>query len=558
MPVGQFTDRGADSDMSRMMRHERTPENDRENRSDETLALHDEEREDGLTDDAELSGAEADADFDDDLVDDIDQDGDDTALESESSGDSAGESDTAAEEDYASGPDDALGLYLRQMGAIPLLNKEKELALAQKLEHHRNRFRSAALLCPHILMRVLEKFELIAAAQTPIDPNVDVYSSEELKLSRVQIIARLRRNLNTLRTLLDQENRVFAAGARDEFPGTPAAWKRDRFLRLAKCRKLVAELSPRTELLERWTDELTDMVDELRHLVAAHQEAGGPAERAKQEKLLREAMCRVVLTPDELFSLVKVLRKRRLSYQKVRKELAEANLRLVVSIAKNYRNRGLPFSDLIQEGNRGLMRAVDKYEWRLKFKFGTYATWWVRQGITRALHDHARTVRVPCHQIATLARMERLKNELTVATGREPTNAELAIALGVKEEDTLSLRVVGRHPVSLNDPVGGDGERALEDFLGDSQTPNPGEHVDQRLLKERIGEVLRSLAPREREVIELRFGLRDGTPRTLDEVAKQYGITRERIRQIEARGLLKLRQPTRSCRLEEFADEDEA
>src|SRR6516225_226430 len=203
------------------------------------------------------------------------------------------------------------------------------------------------------------------------------------------------------------------------------------------------------------------------------------------------------------------------------------------------------------------MRAVDKYEWRLEFKFGTYATWWVRQGITRALHDHARTVRVPCHQIATLARMERLKNELTVATGREPTNAELAIALGVKEEDTLSMRVVGRHPVSLNDPVGGDGERALEDFLGDSQTPNPGEHVDQRLLKERIGEVLRSLAPREREVIELRFGLRDGTPRTLDEVAKQYGITRERIRQIEARGLLKLRQPTRSARLEEFADEDE-
>jgi RNA polymerase primary sigma factor len=153
--------------------------------------------------------------------------------------------------------------------------------------------------------------------------------------------------------------------------------------------------------------------------------------------------------------------------------------------------------------------------------------------------------------------MERMRNELSAATGREPTSAEVATALGVKEEDARSLRVVGRHPVSLNDPVGGDGERALEDFLSDSQTPNPGEHVDQRLLKERIGEVLRSLAPREREVIELRFGLKDGTPRTLDEVAKQYGITRERIRQIEARGLLKLRQPTRSCRLEEFADADE-
>jgi RNA polymerase primary sigma factor len=241
----------------------------------------------------------------------------------------------------------------------------------------------------------------------------------------------------------------------------------------------------------------------------------------------------------------------------VRKELAEANLRLVVSIAKNYRNRGLPFSDLIQEGNRGLMRAVDKYEWRLEFKFGTYATWWIRQGITRALHDHARTVRVPCHQISLMAKMEKMRGEMAAATGREPTAEELALALGVKTEDARSLRVVGRHPISLNDPIGGDGERALEDFLSSGHEPNPGEHVDANLLRERIGEVLKSLAPREREVIELRFGLKDGTPRTLDEVAKQYGITRERIRQIEARGLLKLRQPTRSARLEEFADEDE-
>jgi RNA polymerase primary sigma factor len=241
----------------------------------------------------------------------------------------------------------------------------------------------------------------------------------------------------------------------------------------------------------------------------------------------------------------------------VRKELAEANLRLVVSIAKNYRNRGLPFSDLIQEGNRGLMRAVDKYEWRLEFKFGTYATWWIRQGITRALHDHARTVRVPCHQISLMAKTEKKRGEMAAATGREPSIEELALALGVKAEDVRSLRIVGRHPVSLNDPIGGDGERALEDFLSTGEQANPGEHVDANLLRERIGEVLKSLAPREREVIELRFGLKDGTPRTLDEVARQYGITRERIRQIEARGLLKLRQPTRSARLEEFADEDE-
>jgi RNA polymerase primary sigma factor len=166
-------------------------------------------------------------------------------------------------------------------------------------------------------------------------------------------------------------------------------------------------------------------------------------------------------------------------------------------------------------------------------------------------------VRVPCHQISLMSKLEKERGVLAAATGRDPTAEELAQALGVKAEDVRSLRVVGRHPVSLNDAIGGDGERALEDFLSDGQVPNPGEHVDANLLKERIGEVLKSLAPREREVIELRFGLKDGTPRTLDEVAKQYGITRERIRQIEARGLLKLRQPTRSCRLEEFADENE-
>ena len=497
---------------------------------------------------------QADVDDADEVDDEADEADDDTALEPEAMRD---DDAPPAEDEYAGGADDALGLYLRQMGSIPLLNREKELALAKRLEYHRNRFRSAALLCPRVLARVLEKFEHIAGGHTPIDPNVDVYSSAELRLSRAQILARLGTDLPTLRTLLEQDATVFAEGVRDEYRGSRREWQTDRFHRLAKCRKLVTELSPRTELLERWTDELNDLADELKHLSIAHEEAIGPSDRARQERLLREAECRASVTAEEITALVRVLRRRRLGYQSVRKELAEANLRLVVSIAKNYRNRGLPFSDLIQEGNRGLMRAVDKYEWRLEFKFGTYATWWIRQGITRALHDHARTVRVPCHQISLMARIEKKRGEISAATGREPTNEELAELLDIKAEDARSLRVVGRHPVSLNDAVGGDGERALEDFLSDGQIPNPGEHVDANLLKERIGEVLKSLAPREREVIELRFGLKDGTPRTLDEVAKQYGITRERIRQIEARGLLKLRQPTRSCRLEEFADENE-
>jgi RNA polymerase primary sigma factor len=484
----------------------------------------------------------------DDLVDEQDE-ADDTVLEPADR--------EAGEDDYGGGPDDALGLYLRQMGSIPLLNREKEVALAQRLEFRRNRFRAAALLCPRVLARVLEKFEQIAAGQVPIDPHVDVYTADVLRLKRPQIIARLGTDLPTLRTLLDHDVATFGVGVRDEFRGGVAAWRRDRFHRLAKCRRLVCELSPRTELLERWTDELNDLANELKHLAIAHAEAVGPADRAQRLRALRDAECRASMTADELSAFVRVLRKRRLAYQNVRKELAEANLRLVVSIAKNYRNRGLPFSDLIQEGNRGLMRAVDKYEWRLEFKFGTYATWWIRQGITRALHDHARTVRVPCHQISLMAKLEKGRAALQVALGREPTVAELALSLNVKEDDVRSLRVVGRHPVSLNDAVGGDGERALEDFLSDAHVPNPGEHVDANLLRERVAEVLKSLAPREREVIELRFGLKDGTPKTLDEVARQYGITRERIRQIEARGLLKLRQPGRAGRLEEFADENE-
>jgi RNA polymerase primary sigma factor len=284
--------------------------------------------------------------------------------------------------------------------------------------------------------------------------------------------------------------------------------------------------------------------------------ASAREQRDRLVKELRELMQQARATPEQLLSLTEIQQQRFRKYQQARRELAEGNLRLVVSIAKKFRSRGLPFSDLIQEGNRGLMRAVDKYEHRLGYKFGTYATWWIRQGIQRALADHARTIRVPCHQVGTLAAVERVRNELSAVSGREPTDAEIAAVVGITIEETHSLRAVARHPVSLDEPLGGDGERALEDFLHDPEAANPGAAVDQHLLRERIGEVLRSLTPREREVIEMRFGLKDGHPRTLEEVARTYGITRERIRQIEARGLLKLRQPQRSQRLAEFAENE--
>ena len=462
--------------------------------------------------------------------------------------------DAPAADDYTGGPDDALGLYLRQMGQIRLLKAPEERYLAVSLERNRTRFRRAALLCTYVVARAATVLEKVAAGQAAVDPLIDVYSTEEMKLSRAEIRARMPHNLPLVRRLLREEAHEFAAGLESASVAEHHAWRVGRFRRLHKLEKLVGELSPRTEHLERWVLELVDMACEMKQLVRACRTAATSSERARRDQELREAQQKVHLTPDELQALVKVLRRRRKAYQKVRSELAEVNLRLVVSIAKNYRNRGLPFADLIQEGNRGLMRAVDKYEHRRGFKFGTYATWWVRQGVQRALADHARTVRVPCHQIGLIAKMERKRTELSAVSGRDPTSEELAEALGVKTEETRNLRAVGRQPVSLHEPVGGDGERAIEDFLSDGNVPIPGEDADARLLRERIVEVLKSLAPREREVIELRFGLKDGTARTLDEVAKQYGITRERIRQIEARGLLKLRQPTRSQRLEEFAD----
>ncbi len=471
----------------------------------------------------------------------------------------AGTEESAAtvelEEEDAHAPDDALGLYLRQMGAIPLLSRDQELALAERLELKRRRYRHAAMMNWRTLACIVDTFERVRAGQLALDPTIDVVTT--LGLSRERILQRMPHNLPTLHNLIkaaDADFRRLRAGSAHGSHQTRLHW----WWRLRKSVRLAEELSPRIDLLDRWVDELRALSRQMTQLErekdAGHRSSADRERRTKAAKQLRDLTLEVRSSSEDLANLVRVLERRRIEYQKARRELAEGNLRLVVSIAKRYRSRGLPFSDLIQEGNRGLMRAVDKYEHRLGYKFGTYATWWIRQGITRALADHARTIRVPCHQVGTLAAVERVRGELSIQQGREPTVEEIAAVLGVTPEETQSLRVVSRHPVSLHEPLGGDGERALEDFLDDPDATNPGQQVDQHLLRERIAEVLRSLTPREREVIELRFGLRDGQPRTLEEVARAYGITRERIRQIEARGLLKLRQPLRSQRLAEFAE----
>jgi len=479
---------------------------------------------------------------------------DDDAFEPEAAAQAAEE----AEPTSNSGADDALGLYLKQMGSIPLLNKEKERVLAQKLEVVRNRYRQAVLCNWVILRRLADIFDLIRKGNLNLDPHIDAVASTGL--TREHILARLPHNLRTLRRLLQASAKDYLASMRTKSAKTLARQRRQLFHQLRKARTLMAELSPRTELLDSLVLELTtwhDDVQQFQRLVnRAGRSAQGQEQRTRAAKELRHRVLGAQITPEELARLLEVISRRRKVYQHYRSELAEANLRLVVAIAKRYRGRGLAFADLIQEGNRGLMRAVDKFEHRLGYKFGTYATWWIRQGIQRALADHARTVRVPCHQVSVLSAIERVRNELLSKNSKEPSAEEIGAVLGLSAAETRSLRAVARQPVSLHEALGDDAERSLADFLDDQSAGNPGENVDHTLLRERIGEVLRSLTPREREVIELRFGLRDGHPRTLDEVAKCYGITRERIRQIEARSLFKLRQPLRSRRLADFSENE--
>jgi RNA polymerase primary sigma factor len=459
---------------------------------------------------------------------------------------------------------DPFGLYLQQMGAKQLLNREQELELTQRLDRLRRRYRHATLCNAPILARVIETFERIQAGTLPLERTIDEVPS--LGLTPGKIRKQLARHVSKLRKLLAEAEEEFRRFLRARSAVERARQRRVHWAQLRQAAAVAEALSPRTELLDAWTTELQQTAVQLSELArkvgskprAAQTPAQQPtlrAERAQQRKELRAWMLRLQTTPDALTGLLRVIQRRRSAYQEARQQLAEANLRLVVSIAKRYRGQGLSFADLIQEGNSGLMRAVDKYDHRLGWKFGTYATWWIRQGITRALADHSRTVRVPSHQVSVLRALERARGELTARRGIEPTLEEVAAAVGVTPEEARALEAAGRQPASLDLAFAGDQEDgSLQDFLDDSATPDAAREVDLHLLRERLDEVLRCLAPRDREVIELRFGLKDGRPQSLDEIAQRFGITRERIRQIETRGLNKLRHPERSARLAGFTD----
>jgi RNA polymerase primary sigma factor len=305
--------------------------------------------------------------------------------------------------------------------------------------------------------------------------------------------------------------------------------------------------------LIRQLEEMSQRMDALRRQLAELRRTNAPAEKiASLRHELRELMQRTLESPASLRRRSQLLRGQFQEFEGVKRELSSGNLRLVVSIAKKYRNRGLSFLDLIQEGNTGLMRAVDKYEYRRGFKFSTYATWWIRQAITRAIADQARTIRIPVHMIDVLMRLRNAAKKLVQEMGREPTTEETALAAGISLEETERVLDIGRHPVSLDRPIGEGDDGCFGEFVQDTGTEAPHKLANNGLLRERIEELLKTLTFREREIIRLRYGLADGYSYTLEEVGRIFKVTRERVRQIEAKAVAKLQNPVRSKYLEPF------
>jgi RNA polymerase primary sigma factor len=287
-------------------------------------------------------------------------------------------------------------------------------------------------------------------------------------------------------------------------------------------------------------------------LVAIRHDPCRRPERLNLRRELKELMLRTLESPRSLRQRLTMARKHLAEYEAAKRELSSGNLRLVVSIAKKYRNRGLSFLDLIQEGNTGLMRAVDKFEYRRGFKFSTYATWWIRQAITRAVADQARTIRIPVHMIDVLSKLRGVQRRLTQTLRREPTTEEIASASGMPLEEVRRVLDIGRHPMSLDRPVGDNEDACFGDFLEDRTSDSPLHSANRAILRQKIEGLLKTLTWREREIIRLRYGLHDGYSYTLEEVGRIFKVTRERVRQIEAKAVKKLQHPVRSMHLEGF------
>ncbi len=504
-----------------------------------------------------VDAEEADAEL---LVDDADVAGlpdGDIEAEAEQELEAAGDAEESLLEQVENWSDDPVRMYLTQMGEIPLLTRAQEIFLARQIETTRAQFRGKLLECEYVCQQAYRVLVRVHKGELPFDRTVQVSVTD--RLEKDQILGRLPHNLRTLDVLIRQNKADYriALSKKRKMAERREAWAR-LGRRRRRCVRLIEELGLRTQRIEAMIPTLERFVvrvKELKAKIEAHKKSKQPPSgRQKLVEEYRQILKSCQETPRSLKRRVDEIRGIFAKYQQAKRGLSEGNLRLVVSIAKKYRNRGLSFLDLIQEGNAGLMRAVDKFEYRRGFKFCTYATWWIRQAITRAVADQSRTIRIPVHMVETMSRVRNVARQLLQEYGREPTIEEIAARAGTPVDETRRVTAMSRYPISLDRPVGNSEDSHFGDLLPDQGAENPAVGAAQEMLRNRIAKVLKSLSYREREIIKLRYGLGDGYSYTLEEVGHIFKVTRERIRQIEAKAVRKLQAPARSEELSGFID----
>jgi RNA polymerase primary sigma factor len=456
--------------------------------------------------------------------------------------------------------DDPIRTYLTQMGEIPLLTRELEISLARKIELARISFRRRMLECDYCARGAVDTLEQVHEGTLSFDRTMRLSTAENLVRSVIK--KRMPGNIQTANKLLKINQSLFKKSVQSKSDDGGKGPDKSDLKRIYRNRRKIAtlleELSLRTSRIQPMKSKMHGICQKMHQLEQII--VGGVTgdittediETVKQELAGLQEL--VMETPKQLDRRLRAIDRVFNQYEHAKRTLSSANLRLVVSIAKKYRNRGLSFLDIIQEGNTGLMRAVDKYEYRRGYKFSTYATWWIRQAITRAIADHARTIRIPVHMIETMSRLRTANKTLVQRLGREPTVEELAKEAEMSIDETNRVVKISKHPISLDRPIGESEDSYFGDFIEDDDIDSPVASATQEMLKERIDMILKTLSYREREIIKLRYGIGDGYTYTLEEVGRIFKVTRERVRQVEAKAIRKLQHPVRSRRLQGFLD----